>query len=175
MRDLTKYISGKPGTKRGLFISLFLIIITLFSTGCMTVSRLGPGAASPGMLYSSTTYPNLLQETDFNRPTFTRDDIEIVERIEKSSRSVCATTRLSTQYLVGLLSFLTGSGSRIASVGDSGYGKIFKELARDRNVDGFLNKTVDTQVLTVDLLLVRIDRVTTSFSGVGYRFRKEPF
>lgn len=124
------------------------LIVSMLVVGCAGVMSVGPGGASPGAIYTGTTYPNALNPSMEYQIAFDREDIELRGPVEAVGTS---------QNILGLF-----------SSGDSGYGALM-DAARARGADGVMNVTVDTQFETVLLVFTS---VKTKLTGQAYSYKK---
>lgn len=125
---------------------VMVLVIMVLGAGCVT--NMGPGGASPGLIHSSVTYPNMLNPSMQYRITFDREDIELLGHIEAEATSHWA--------------FL------VSSWGDSGYAELLKK-ARSLGGDGVMNVTIDTKFNSYFIFYAS---VTTKLTGIAYRYRR---
>ncbi|MBN1515855.1 hypothetical protein JXA32_04755 [Candidatus Sumerlaeota bacterium] len=151
-----------------------LIGLVALGAGCAQVVQLGPGAVSPGIVFTDTRYPNAIHPNQRQIPELTADDIEIIGPIDGEAESSNLLVRYGFSVTSGLRLVTGGGEELLVSEGDSGFGAAFNALARSHNADGIMNQYIDTHVWKLDLLFLRIDRVTTRLGGVGYRLLKQP-
>lgn len=147
------------------------LTLALASVACTTVSAFGPGGASPGTVFTRVTYPNRLSPNDAPLIELDADDIEIVGPVEGADGSFDFTVRFFFQYVSPTVIVTGGGQGIVVASGDSGYASAFQNLARRNEVDGILNKYVDTQYYNLDLVLLRGDAVRTRIGGIGYRLK----
>lgn len=124
--------------------ALFLVVAPL--VGC--VSRIGPGGASPGLLFTNVAYPNAVNPNMEYRIVFERDDIDILGAV---------TAETSSTWWFFFLSY-----------GDSGFGTLMDKV-RAMGGDGVMNVTIDTQYKNVFLFYAK---VTTRLTGTAYRYKR---
>ncbi|MBN1515856.1 hypothetical protein JXA32_04760 [Candidatus Sumerlaeota bacterium] len=127
-----------------LVLAAFIVNIC----GCANVMRIGPGGASPGLIFTETTYPNYLNPNMEYRINFDADDIELIGSVRSEAMS---------KNFLGLV-----------SVGDSGYGELLQQ-ARAMGADGVMNITVDT---TFKNILFVYFQATTELTGQAYRYKR---
>jgi hypothetical protein len=125
---------------------VMVLVAMVLGTGCVT--NMGPGGASPGLIHSSVTYPNMLNPSMQYRITFDREDIELLGYVEAEA----------TSHWVFLVS----------SWGDSGYAALL-EKARGLGGDGLMNVTIDTKFKSYFIFYAS---VTTKLTGIAYRYRR---
>jgi hypothetical protein len=125
------------------------LLIMLGLCGCVSgVASLGPGGATPGLIYSGVTYPNMINPGMEYRINFDRSDIELLGPVEATASSV------------NILYFF--------AYGDSGYAPLMDQ-ARAKNADGVMNLTVDTRYKNIFFFFTR---VTTKLTGQAYRYTR---
>ncbi len=147
--------------RRSATILILCALLATAGCGIAPIVKIPPSGAPPGLAGASVTYPEIA-------PVDTRADvpynpgmIEILGWVE--------TERLSS----GITGRAPGFGSGdLIGLRASDYGGAFEQLRKEHNLDGLLNKTVDTERWVLNLYLVRFNRFRTRLGGVGYRFRR---
>lgn len=115
---------------------------------CARPVQLGPGAASPGLIFTDVKYPNILNPNMDYRIVFEREDIELLGLVEAEAQS---------QSVLSIVSW-----------GDSGYSTLMRR-ARELGGDGVMNLTIDTQYEHYVLVYTR---VTMHLTGQAYRYKR---
>ena len=131
------------------------------AAGCSgVIFTMPPGAAQPGGILTDIAIPN---RADWDRSSvfqYGAEDIEIVGWFETDSASAGVTGRFP------------GFGSAdLVGLRDSDYASTFGRLVEENDLDGMVNKVVDTQRWVLNLYFVRFSRYQTRLGGVGYRLR----
>ena len=118
------------------------------STGCIGVTNLGPGGATPGAFYTNVAYPNQLNPNMDYQIQFDRDDIELLGPVSVDAES-------STYVYV-------------VSLGDSGYGRLMDQV-RSKGGDGVMNVTIDTDYTSIFFFYAN---VKTHLTGQAYKYKR---
>lgn len=114
----------------------------------------------PGM--TDVTYANEIANQQIIEIPYDPSDIEIVGWFENASASSGVTGRAPG----------VGSGD-LVGVRHSDYAATFRAMLDAHDLDGLLNKVVDTDRWVLNLYFIRFTRQETRLGGVGFRFRDE--
>ena len=128
--------------KKLLILALSLLV------GCAGMAGFGPGAAHPGTIMTSTTYPG----ANFNAThyTFGKSDFQILGSV---------TAEAESSSILGI----------IAS-GESGYTKLYEEAKKQHSADDVICVKVDTHHYNI---LGIIAKVKTKLHGVAIKWTKK--
>lgn len=146
-----------------LAVFTFLVPVAMAATGCrIPIINIGPGSAPPGLLYTNTSEPNFIEKDDMREIPYDPSLIEMTGWYETKRFSTAFTGRLPI-----------GGSRDLVAIKESDYASTFHEIIVENELDGMVNKTVDTRRWVLNLIIIRFSSWHTLVGGTGYRFTEE--